>query len=283
MITETGAEANRSGPVEEKGTYEFQQDYINYHYAVYATKPWLSGALYWALKEFRVRPEWEGGNPRPQPPIHQKGVVAFDGTRKPGYTDLQRCSRATDQYPGPVAPARRSLSSTAVMANVSTTLEVTTRDIEGSRANRRLRRSGRIPAVIYGGGDEPPADQRRRARAAPRAPRGGRGARALARRRDAPTPCSRTPSADPVRGDLWHVDFLRVRMDVAIQSTVTLELTGAEEAPGTTEGGVLEQQLRELSIEALPGDIPENITLRRLGARAERHRPRLRPHRARRA
>jgi beta-glucuronidase len=99
MVTETGAEANRTGPVEEKGTYEFQSDYIRYHYDVYATKPWLSGALYWALKEFRVRPEWEGGNPRPQPPIHQKGVVAFDGTRKPGYTELQRLFQATDQFP----------------------------------------------------------------------------------------------------------------------------------------------------------------------------------------
>ena len=100
MITETGAEANRTGPVEEKGTYQFQQEYINYHYGVYATKPWLSGALYWALKEFRVRPEWDGGNPRPQSPLHQKGVVAYDGTRKPGYGDLQRIYRETDQYPG---------------------------------------------------------------------------------------------------------------------------------------------------------------------------------------
>jgi large subunit ribosomal protein L25 len=65
---------------------------------------------------------------------------------------------------------------------------------------------------------------------------------------------------DPVRGDTWHVDFLRVRMDVAIQTPVVLELTGVEDAAGTSEGGVLEQQLRELNIEALPGDIPESIT-----------------------
>jgi len=100
MVTETGAEANRNGPVEEKGTYQFQQEYINYHYRIYAEKPWLSGALYWALKEFRVRPEWDGGNPRPSPPTHQKGVVAFDGTRKPGYFDLQRDFTQTNQYPG---------------------------------------------------------------------------------------------------------------------------------------------------------------------------------------
>ncbi|HEV2061773.1 MAG TPA: glycoside hydrolase family 2 TIM barrel-domain containing protein [Solirubrobacteraceae bacterium] len=100
MVTETGAEANRDGPVEEKGTYQFQQEYVNYHFNVYNSKPWLSGALYWALKEFRVRPEWEGGNPRPQPPIHQKGVVAYDGTRKPAYGDLTRLFKAIDQYPG---------------------------------------------------------------------------------------------------------------------------------------------------------------------------------------
>jgi beta-glucuronidase len=109
MITEFGAEANRPGPVEEKGTYEFQQDFINYHLSVYATKPWLSGALYWTLKEFRVRPQWDGGNPRPEPPIHQKAVISYDGQRKPAFADLQRNYLATDQYPGdvPVARARR--------------------------------------------------------------------------------------------------------------------------------------------------------------------------------
>ena len=104
MITEFGAEANRSGPVEEKGTYEFQQDFVNYHLGVYATKPWLSGALYWTLKEFRVRPEWDGGNPRPSGVIHQKAVINYDGARKPAFTDLQRSYNATDQYPGD-APA----------------------------------------------------------------------------------------------------------------------------------------------------------------------------------
>ena len=39
-----------------------------------------------------------------------------------------------------------------------------------------------------------------------------------------------------------------------------LELTGADEAPGVVEGGVLNQETRELNIEALPGDIPDSIT-----------------------
>ena len=97
VITEFGAEANREGPVEEKGTYAFQQEFVTYHLGVYATKPWLSGAVYWALQEFRVRPNWEGGNPRPQPPIHQKGLVTYDGEPKPAFFELQRLYRATPQ------------------------------------------------------------------------------------------------------------------------------------------------------------------------------------------
>jgi hypothetical protein len=98
VVSEFGAEANRDGPVEEKGTYAFQQDFVNYHLGVFATKPWLSGAIYFALQEFRVRPNWDGGNPRPQSPIHQKGLVSFDGVRKPAFFDVQRIFQATKQF-----------------------------------------------------------------------------------------------------------------------------------------------------------------------------------------
>jgi large subunit ribosomal protein L25 len=63
----------------------------------------------------------------------------------------------------------------------------------------------------------------------------------------------------PVRGEAVHVDFLRVRMDQAIQTTVSVELVGGDEAPGVVEGGVLSQETREITIEALPGDIPDSI------------------------
>ena len=64
----------------------------------------------------------------------------------------------------------------------------------------------------------------------------------------------------PVTNATVHIDLLRVRLDVKIQATVFLELTGIDDAPGTKEGGVLEQQLRELNIEALPNDIPDSVT-----------------------
>jgi beta-glucuronidase len=100
VVTEFGAEANREGPVEEKGTYAFQRDFVNYHLNVFAGKPWLSGAVYWALNEFRVKPDWEGGNPRPAPPVHQKGLLTYDTmARKPAWADVQRLFAATNQYP----------------------------------------------------------------------------------------------------------------------------------------------------------------------------------------
>ena len=64
----------------------------------------------------------------------------------------------------------------------------------------------------------------------------------------------------PVTGQPQHVDFLRVKMDEAIQTTVPLELTGADEAPGVVEGGILAHEMREVTVEALPGDIPDTLT-----------------------
>ncbi|CAA9539513.1 MAG: GH2 [uncultured Solirubrobacteraceae bacterium] len=107
MVTEFGAEANREGPVEEKGTYAYQRDYVNYNLTTFASKPYLSGALYWALNEFRVRPGWDGGNPRPNSPIHQKGLTFYGNfNRKPAWFDTQKSFQATDQLgSGPAAPA----------------------------------------------------------------------------------------------------------------------------------------------------------------------------------
>ena len=63
----------------------------------------------------------------------------------------------------------------------------------------------------------------------------------------------------PVRGDVMHVDLLRVDLNKPIQSPVPLHLHGAEESPGVKEGGILEQVTREVTVEALPNDIPEEL------------------------
>jgi len=100
LVSEFGAEANRDGPVEEKGTFQYQQDFVNSHLAVHNSKPWLSASIYWALQEFRVRPNWDGGNPHPNPPIHEKGLLRFDGSKKPAWFDVQRQFAATPQLGG---------------------------------------------------------------------------------------------------------------------------------------------------------------------------------------
>ncbi len=97
-VTEYGAEANRDGPLEEKGTYQFQEDFVRFHLGVFASKPWLTGSVYWALQEFRVRPFWGGGNPWGTPPLHQKGLVRLDWTEKPGFAALAAEQRKVRQY-----------------------------------------------------------------------------------------------------------------------------------------------------------------------------------------
>jgi large subunit ribosomal protein L25 len=146
------------------------------------------------------------------------------------------------------------------MATAQTTaLAVEPREPAGSRAARRLRRTGNVPGVLYGGGEDPVSfqvDSRllrntlAHAGAVLELSIGG----------DAATPVViKEISRHPVTGDTVHIDMLRVRLDVAISATVMLDLVGSEDAPGVKEGGVLEQVTRELTIEALPTDIPDAI------------------------
>jgi beta-glucuronidase len=102
-VTEFGAEANRSGPPEDRGTYEFQARINDFDLRTYAERPWLAGAM-GMLQEFRVRPGWSGGNPFPTPPavMHQKGVFDFNGNPKPAADVLRRWYTTTQQYDLPI-------------------------------------------------------------------------------------------------------------------------------------------------------------------------------------
>jgi large subunit ribosomal protein L25 len=146
------------------------------------------------------------------------------------------------------------------MADSASTLPLPARGPEGSRSARRLRREGSVPGVLYGGGD-PPAHFSVDARTLRNtlAHSGAILQVSLDGGQDSPV-LVKDVQRHPVRGDVIHVDLLRVRMDEAIQTTVVLELTGADHAPGVVEGGVLTQETRELNVEALPGDIPDTIS-----------------------
>ena len=85
FVTEFGAEANRKGPIDQKGTYAFQRDLMRHHVNTYIKKRYLNGAIAWILRDFRVRPDWEGGNPTPQPPWNQKGLTDSRARKKPAF------------------------------------------------------------------------------------------------------------------------------------------------------------------------------------------------------
>ncbi len=144
------------------------------------------------------------------------------------------------------------------MAQGRPTLDVEPRTSKGSRETRRLRRRGLVPGIVYGAGGDCHSFQ-----ADAHDLRGllASGAAVFDVKLDGEEipVIVKDQQLHPVRSDVMHIDMLRVNLNETIQTTVLVELHGAEEAPGVKEGGVLEQVTRELTIEALPGDIPEKI------------------------
>jgi large subunit ribosomal protein L25 len=139
-------------------------------------------------------------------------------------------------------------------------LQANERSERGKNAARRLRASGMVPAVLYGG------DGDATALAVPDKivdytlhhmgdnalydidlGSGGSTARIVDVQRD------------PVSGRLIHVDFAPVNMRERIEVTVPLHVVG--EASGAEEGGVLQQVAYEVHVESLPGDIPQELTI----------------------
>lgn len=140
------------------------------------------------------------------------------------------------------------------------TLDLTSRTDHGSRAMRRLRRDGRVPGIIYGGDGEPmPIEADARILRNTLAHTGAvlqvkvDGGEAL------PVQI-KDVQRHAVRGDIVHADFYRVDMTVAIHAHVHVEVVNAEASQGVVQGGILTQETTQVTVEALPGDIPEVIT-----------------------
>jgi len=134
----------------------------------------------------------------------------------------------------------------------------------GRSAVRKLRARGLIPAVIYGGKNEPQALQVA-AREINNMMSHASGENVLVELEITGEGSSRTALVQevqhsPVGGEIRHVDFHAISMDQMIQAEVPLEPTGT--AVGVkTFGGLLEQSLRALAIECLPADLPDRITV----------------------
>jgi large subunit ribosomal protein L25 len=141
-------------------------------------------------------------------------------------------------------------------------LAVEEREERGSRESRRLRRSGFVPAVLYGASHPDPVSLKVESLNLRRLLIDGSALFDVKIGEHKSVPAIlKDRQNHPVRDEVMHVDFLEVRLDEKIHATVTIDLEGAEESPGVKEGGVLDQPTREVNIEALPTDIPENIVI----------------------
>jgi large subunit ribosomal protein L25 len=127
----------------------------------------------------------------------------------------------------------------------------------GSRPAGRLRRAGLVPAVVYGLGVEAQSVTVSARELSHILARGTNTLITLKLDGDHALALARQVQRHPTRGDLVHVDFVRVSVDVAVAAEVALHLTG--DAEGVKSGGLLEQLIFTLSIEAKPQDIPGAI------------------------
>lgn len=141
---------------------------------------------------------------------------------------------------------------------------VTARPREGKfnkNAARRVRAAGKIPAVLYGGGHEPVAievDPKHISRIL----LSETGHNTIF---DVDVQGQATAKAmivdwqrEPIKDQLIHIDLKRIALDKALQVSVRVRLLGTPVGV-KTEGGILDQVLREIEIECLPGDIPSHL------------------------
>ena len=150
------------------------------------------------------------------------------------------------------------------MAGERTKLVVTQREKRGSAESRRLRREGIIPGVLYGNGE--PVAISVSERELRRALTGAAGLHSILDvevdgKGQTQASILKEYQVHPVRGGITHVDLQEVRLDKAISASVSVHLIGGDDAPGVREGGVLSQPLREVTVEALPLEIPEHLEL----------------------
>ncbi|MCK5860438.1 50S ribosomal protein L25/general stress protein Ctc [Abyssibacter sp.] len=137
-----------------------------------------------------------------------------------------------------------------------------TRTVQGTGASRRLRRSGRVPAILYGGASEPvqlSIDHNEMLR---HLEHEAFYSHILSIDVDGKTENAvlKDLQRHPAKAQILHADFMRVVAGQAMRMTVPLHFVGEDTSPGIkNSGGVLDRQRNELEIECLPKNLPEYI------------------------
>ena len=141
-------------------------------------------------------------------------------------------------------------------------VEAAPRETRGKNAARRVRLTGQVPAVIYGGkgGSQALEVNGKQVAAILRSPSGHNTIFKIKIQNDEQTAIVKDWVLDPVKGNLLHVDLLRIAMDVRMRVKIPVHTFG--EAQGVKlQGGVFEMVTREVEIECLPSDIPTEFRL----------------------
>lgn len=141
-----------------------------------------------------------------------------------------------------------------------TKLIVKKRDLEGSSNARRLRKSGSIPAIIYGAAKEPVSVEINTHDFGQILHHNASESFIIHLDLEGEGDVSvlvKDVQRHPVSSDLIHVDMLRIVAGQAIQVEILLELVG--EAAGVKEGGVLDHVMHSVMVECLPRDLVESI------------------------
>lgn len=141
-------------------------------------------------------------------------------------------------------------------------LEAQPREAGTKNDARRVRREGKIPAVVYGAGKDAltvSVDPRQVSRIL-HSETGHNTVFDLAMDGERTKAMIVDWQYEPIKGSLLHIDLKRIAMDQKLKVNVPIELVG-EPAGVKTQGGILEQITREVEVECLPGDIPHAIDL----------------------
>jgi large subunit ribosomal protein L25 len=142
------------------------------------------------------------------------------------------------------------------------TLEVTRRELTGKEVAKKLRRDGKVPAVVYGGHRDPVAITVDRKTVSELIKKSEHGIRSVFLLKMSGSDQQRHAmikalTINPISRKMTHIDFVRVVMDEKVKVTIPVHITGT--AIGVKEGGLLDFQVRDLHVECLPNAIPDSI------------------------
>ena len=141
-------------------------------------------------------------------------------------------------------------------------VEAAPRETRGKNAARRVRLTGQVPAVLYGGkgGSQAIEVNAKQVAAILRSPSGHNTIFKVKTKDTEETAIVKDWLVDPVKGHLLHVDLLRIAMDVRMRVKVPVHTFG--EAQGVKlQGGIFEMVTREVEIECLPSEIPTEFRM----------------------